>query len=99
MSYTEREIDKVRRERDRLAQKIAEKDDEIKREREYSASAERRRIAASGQVTRLKNQAARGECPCCAKRFTNLWAHMRSEHKGFLADPVDSEALMIEGPK
>lgn len=99
MSYTESELDKVRRERDRLAQKISEKDDEIRTANDRIERTERRLSAAAGHVTKLKNKAARGECPCCHKSFVQLWTHMRKEHKGFLAEPINGDALMIEGPR
>lgn len=89
------ELDKVRRERDRLAQKVAEKDDTIAREQrwrqdetERREAAERRSAAARGQVTRMKNRAAAGVCPCCNRTFTQLARHMATKHPTFVAEEV-----------
>lgn len=65
--------DKLRRERDRLQQQLAQMDDMIK-------DAENRARAAKGQVTRLKNRAKAGVCPCCNRHFTNLERHMATKH-------------------
>lgn len=79
MAYTESEADRLRRERDLLQQRIAQKDDEI-------ADAKRVAAAAKGQVTRLMNRAKAGTCPCCNRTFTNLAHHMASKHKNVGAE-------------
>jgi hypothetical protein len=84
--FAESETDKVRRERDRLAQRVAEKDDEIKRQREMREAAERSASAARGQVTRIRNRVAKGVCPCCNRTFENLSRHMATKHPHFSAD-------------
>jgi hypothetical protein len=81
MSYTESEADKLRRERDRLAQRLAEKDDTIK-------DLENRRRAALGQVTKLRKRVGNGVCPCCARSFSNLRNHMQTQHPDFKAEAV-----------
>lgn len=44
----------------------------------------RRSLAAQkGQVTRLKNRAANGVCPCCNRYFANVHRHMTSQHPEF----------------
>jgi hypothetical protein len=73
----------LRRERDRLAQKIAEKDDEIKLQRERREAADRREAAARGVATRLKNRAINGVCPCCHRTVSQLARHMKSKHPDF----------------
>jgi hypothetical protein len=45
--------------------------------------AEARRRAAKGQVTKMKNRAAAGLCPCCRRHFENHERHMASKHPGF----------------
>jgi regulator of replication initiation timing len=72
--------ERLRLERDLLAQRIAEKDDEIADERKSKEAAERRAAAARGQVTRLKNRAQAGLCSCCNRHFDNLQRHMASKH-------------------
>lgn len=88
----EAEINKVRRERDRLKQQEARLRERISEEQERAATAERRASAARGQVTRLKNRAAAGLCPCCNRSFVNLQRHMATKHKGFLAEDVETGA-------
>ncbi len=75
----ETEADKLRRERDRLQQRIAQKDDEIK-------DLENRRRAAVGQVTKLRNRVGNGVCPCCSRNFANLARHMHTKHPDWAAE-------------
>lgn len=80
--FRESEADELRRERDRLKQQLAQKDDEIARK-------EMERRAAVGQVTRLKNRAAKGVCPCCNRHFTNLERHMATKHPTY-TEPAEA---------
>ncbi len=82
MSYNESELDKIRRERDRLQQRIAQKDDELK-------ELENRRRAAIGQVTKLRNRVSHGVCPCCNRTFDNLARHMASKHPTYAAEAAE----------
>lgn len=77
------EEDKLRQERDRLKQRTAELEDDAQMARDRAHRAELRASAARGQVTRLKNRAAAGVCPCCNRTFVNLQRHMASKHVGF----------------
>lgn len=88
-SYHETEAMKLRRERDRLTQRLAEKDDEIKRQREMREGTERRLSAAKGQVTKIKNRVGNGVCPCCNRTFENLQRHMSSKHPTFTAEAAE----------
>lgn len=79
----ETEVTKLRRERDRLKQRIAYKDDAV-REAEARAENEKRRASGfKGQVTRIKNRVSAGVCPCCNRTFENLARHMNSQHPKF----------------
>ncbi len=40
----------------------------------------RQKAAAKGQVTKLKNRAAAGVCPCCNRTFKQLATHMQMKH-------------------
>lgn len=80
--FAESEADRLRRERDRLQQRLAEKDDEIK-------NIEQRRRAALGQVTKLRNRVGNGVCPCCNRSFENLHRHMTTKHPGFKAEAAE----------
>jgi hypothetical protein len=75
------EMANLRRERDRLLQRVAQKDDEVKdREREVAAQ--------KGLVTKLKKRAAAGSCPCCQRSFSNMATHIRKQHPEYVADNV-----------
>lgn len=81
--FTESETTRLRRERDRLAQKIAQRDDEIKEKNERLAAKDRMLTATKGHVTRIKNRVSHGVCPCCSRSFENLKRHMASKHPQF----------------
>jgi len=66
----------LRLERDRLKQRLAQKDDAI-------SSLEGSLTATKGVVTRMKNRAAAGVCPCCNRSFQNLRRHMHSKHPNY----------------
>lgn len=83
------EADKLRLERDRLAQQLAYKDDRLREEREAREAAERQRSAARGQITRIKNRVGHGVCPCCNRTFENLARHMNSKHPTFTAEAAE----------
>lgn len=78
--FMEGEADKLRRERDRLQQQIAQKDDEITWQREQRHMVERQVTAAKGQITKLRKRANAGVCPCCNRTFSNMARHMKTEH-------------------
>ena len=75
--------EKLRQERDRLIQRMAEKDDEIKRQRDRKEAAQRQASAFKGVVTRTKNRIAGGACPCCNRTFQNLARHMATKHSDY----------------
>jgi hypothetical protein len=81
--YRDSDMDKLRRERDRLKQQIVERDDEIAAERGRREAAERSAAAHKGIATRLKVRAAGGVCPCCTRSFENLRRHIALKHPGF----------------
>ena len=55
------------------------------RHRERANSAERSLSATKGVVTRMKNRASKGICPCCNRSFTNLRRHMETQHPNYTA--------------
>jgi ssDNA-binding Zn-finger/Zn-ribbon topoisomerase 1 len=55
-------------------------------EADQRRAAERSAAAARGQVTKLKNRAAAGICPCCKRHFVNLERHMGTKHPDFTKD-------------
>jgi hypothetical protein len=85
----ETEEQKLRRERDRLTQRLAEKDDEIRRQRELREGTERQLSATRGVVTRIKNRVGHGVCPCCNRTFQDLSRHMSSKHPTYAAEAAE----------
>ncbi len=75
-SYCENEADKLRRERDRLQQQLACKNDKIIEQANTI-------IAYKGQVIKLQKRAKTGTCPCCQRTFTNMARHMQTKHPDF----------------
>ena len=73
------EIEKLRRERDRLRQDAARKDDEI-------AAKARELDAERKKAKRVAKRAAAGVCQCCQRTFTNVALHMKHMHPGFTAE-------------
>lgn len=52
----------------------------------------RQTAAQKGQVTKLKNRAANGTCPCCNRYFANLHRHMQTKHPDFVAMDEEVES-------
>lgn len=80
---------KLRRERDRLRQDQARLIGEAAQLREERDAETHRVTAAKGRITRLKNRAATGHCPCCNRVFVDLLSHMKSKHSDYEAQPID----------
>lgn len=85
----ETEETRLRRERDRLNQRIAERDDEIARQRTMREETERRLAATKGVVTRIKNRVGHGICPCCNRTFGDLSRHMATKHPTYSAEAAE----------
>lgn len=97
--------DILRRERDRLKQQIAQKDDEVRaaRDAEWKAREEadhqkRRANGYKGHATRITKRAKAGICPCCNRHFTALERHMATKHPEFTPD-CPEPLRVIEGGK
>jgi hypothetical protein len=72
------ERERLRLERDRLKQRQAMLEDEIRAERERAEKAE-------AATKRLKKRTAAGVCPCCTRTFVNVQRHMQSKHPNVVA--------------
>lgn len=79
-SFTENEADRLRRERDRLQQQVAERDDEITKLAEQSQRADKAVKVATARIRKLQKRAQGGVCPCCNRTFSNMTRHMKTEH-------------------
>jgi hypothetical protein len=82
------EADVLRRERDRLKQKIAEKDDaiynlQVRLDGEYKQAKALRTAAA-----KAKKRSIAGTCPCCHRTFRQMALHMKNQHPEFKAEAV-----------
>lgn len=58
--------------------------------RDQAQAAERSARAHKGHATRLRNLISKGICPCCRRNFSNVRAHMLTEHPGFAAPEAKS---------
>lgn len=66
-----------------LKDEISRKAEEARRARQDAEYYQSSRNAYKGQVTKLKNRAANGVCPCCNRYFANLHRHMETKHPDF----------------
>lgn len=90
------ETERLRRERNLLNQRVAERNDEIRHQKALRERAERTASAYKGQVTKLRKRAGRGVCPCCNRSFANLRRHMEAKHPDFVEQPT---LEVVEGGK
>lgn len=73
----------VKRKEAELQAEINRANERARRAKQDAEHFEASRNAYKGQVTRLKNRAAAGMCPCCNRHFTNLERHMGTKHPDF----------------
>lgn len=66
--------------------------DEANAQAKSATLAKRRTAAAKGQLTKLRNKVAAGECPCCHQHFPDVRDHIAAEHPDFLNDEEDTAA-------
>jgi hypothetical protein len=86
LTWKETEVDRLRRERDRLKQDQARLEDE-KREAWATANAQKERAEKAERLKkRLEKRASSGTCPCCNRTFANMAEHMKHQHPEFVAD-------------
>jgi hypothetical protein len=88
--FTKSVTDDLAEKLSRAKQQLAEKDDDLRRQREFREAAERRTAAARGQVTKLKKRASAGVCPCCNRSFRELTLHMSQKHPHFLTEDFEN---------
>lgn len=73
MSYTEPEIERVRAQLEQ-----AKRDAEWQRQR--AESADKRLIAAKGQMTKLQKRVNHGVCPHCQRTVSQMARHIATKH-------------------
>lgn len=77
--FRESEVEKIRRECDRLKQEQARLEDEVR-------AANARTVKEAKAHKRLQKRTSAGTCPCCQRTFANMAEHMKHQHPQFLAD-------------
>lgn len=89
------ELERTRRERDKLKQKVAEKDDDLRAEmaradRANTRAEHNKRVAAAHKAvaTKLKKRVVAGVCPCCNRHFRELQRHMQTQHPTYPTTPL-----------
>jgi hypothetical protein len=58
---------------------------DAKTARDQREATERHARAVRGHATRLRKRIAAGKCPCCAKAFDDLAAHIAEKHPRYAA--------------
>lgn len=84
----ESDLDRIRRERDRARQGLAERDDLIAEQSRQLAALKAKAQAAAKDTKRLKKRAGAGVCPCCSRHFVQMERHMKTKHPTFAAEAV-----------
>jgi hypothetical protein len=77
---------KLRRERDRLKQQLAEKDDTIQFWIRQTDEGRKALTAERKVLRKIRTRIAGGVCPCCNRTFARLTAHMKTKHPEFRAE-------------
>lgn len=91
--------------RERLETEIRHANEEVARQRMYAAMSKRSASAMRGEVTKIKNRAAAGVCPCCHRTISQMARHMATKHPDFVASEepivkpkVESAVAPIDDP-
>lgn len=85
--FRDGENDKLRKQVAKLTSDIDQQRAATREARDKAEAAERRVTAQKAVVTRMKNRAAKGHCPCCDKLFPDLESHMKDAHPDYEATP------------
>lgn len=85
--YTTTDVQRLKDKLDRETRWRKDAEAGLVHERDQRQAAERSARAYKGRVTRLKNRAAAGVCPCCTRHFENLERHMTAKHPDFTESP------------
>lgn len=79
------EIERVRREKERLERVAMARQESIERLRDQRDAAQRKASAYKGQATRARNRAAAALCPVdgCGRSFVQIRRHLAAKHPDF----------------
>lgn len=94
--YATSEADRLREELERAQRQLDWAETARKAARDQAETAEYRRRAAQGQLTKIRKRVAAGVCPECHRTFTTLASHMASKHPGFKADETGTPPARAE---
>lgn len=83
--FTESDVAKARKERDRARKDAAYWRDRTLDEQRAAQDARNRERAQKAAKTRLKNRIANGVCPCCKRHFANVQRHIEGQHPDFVS--------------
>lgn len=83
VSYRESEADKQKKRADDLDRRLKSAWKHIAEQDQELTTKDRQIAARKGQVTKLRNAARNGQCPCCGKVFVHLERHMAKQHPEF----------------
>jgi len=78
--YRDSDVDRMRKKADAAERRAARAEAQATHAREQGETAERRRRATAGHLTRLKNRVRKGVCPFCNRHFANLQRHIDGQH-------------------
>jgi uncharacterized protein with PIN domain len=74
------QLNMVTRERDRLAQNLAQRDDHIRQLSRDLSTVTQQRETLKRAAARTKKRIGNGVCPECNRSFENLQRHMHTKH-------------------
>ena len=80
LSYGETEVDRIRRERDRLKQSLAEIDQSRAAAWNRAKEETAKREKVEKELKRQQRRVNAGVCPCCNRSFVALARHMQVKH-------------------
>lgn len=81
---------KLRRERDRLFQRVAQLDDTIKAQHRELLVADKKLADLKTQRKVMVRRAKAGTCPCCHRTFRQMALHMKQKHPEFKVETLDA---------
>lgn len=83
------QLETERQARQRAEQRIAQRDDEVREQRDRAEHERRRANGYKGHATKMTKRIKAGTCPCCNRTFKQLAAHMANKHPTFT--PIEIE--------
>lgn len=92
--YGESEEERLKKQLTQEAKKRESLECRVMEWRDEAERKTRQLSAKKGQITKMKNQAAKGLCLCCGQHFPDLEQHMQTEHPDFEShEEVDADEV------